>query len=308
MGNKTLIVFISIFAVAVNAFHVFTKKLPSTEESTRQYSYYQTPRQWKGRYPPDFELTLLNGRTFRLSDHIGKKAVVINFFATWCQPCIEEMPELNDFYSAHKREPFLLIGIDGGESEDAVKDFVKDMEMQFPVGIDKKNALQKKFTVFSYPTTIFIGTDGKVTLYETGAISSADIIFGAALRESKHLLKDKKGVTLKTYREEYNKQKPLDTKNAWKKYAEDDEDNKDEIKLTGRAKIIARKMDCPCGCDDKTVYACNCKTAKNIRLRLSTLDLTGKTDAEIIKMLNKEFCVKDEKPRHDKSRKRYSVI
>lgn len=286
--NKSKLVYISSFlAVIVIVFHVYAKKQPSGDESTI-FDSFSRPMQWQGRLAPDFEVSLLSGEKFKLADNIGKKVIILNFFATWCGPCKEEMPELNNYYEKHKDESLMLIGIDANEGEDVVKDFVKEFNVTFPVGIDHDGRLQKLYTVRGFPTTVFIGADGTVNIYEIGPIRNADIAFEGFYKIGAEAIKTGKGIEKNVYLnnlQEQEKIKPLKT---------EDKKAKDKYNLSDRAKGIAEKMDCPCGCSDK-VFKCECKTAKDIKKRLESQDISGKSDADIIKKLNKEFCVKDDK-------------
>ncbi len=288
MHNRKIIFLSSILTVIIIIFHFSAKKQPTGEEA-KLFDFFNRPLQWQGRIPPDFELEFLTGEKFKLSDNVGKKIIILNFFATWCGPCKEEMPEINRFYENHKGEPFILIGIDADEKLDKVKDFIKDFHVKFPVGIDRDNKIQKIFTVTGFPTTVFIGADGIVHIYEIGPIMNADIAFDAFYKTSMDIIKKGTGITKEAYLQKLKEQKELKPLIAEEKRDKEDGDN-----LTGRPKEIATKMDCPCGCSEK-VIECSCKTAKNIKDALKKRNLTGKTDVDIIKELNKEFCVKDDK-------------
>lgn len=117
--------------------------------------------EWRGQIAPDFELKTNDGNTFRLSENIGKKIIVLNFFATWCGPCRAEMPELNRYFNDHKSDSFLLLGIDSEEQPDRVQDFIQELKLDFPTGIDT-GPIQRSYGVSSFPTTVLIGVDGKV--------------------------------------------------------------------------------------------------------------------------------------------------
>jgi len=290
MNNKKILILASILFLVTVVFHFYSKKQPAGEESERIFDFLNGPLQWQGRYAPDFEIELMNGEKFKLSDNVGNKVIILNFFETWCGPCKEEMPELNAFYERHKGEPFILIGINAGENADKVRAFMREFGVGFPLGIDNNDKIQKAYTVRGFPTTVFIGADGIVHNYEIGPIMNADIAFDALYKMSMEVIKSGKGIRKEVYLKNLSMQKDL-------KHAKEEKDEED--KLEGRAKAIAEKMYCPCGCSDK-VIDCNCKTAKDIRRKLRTSDLSGKTDEEIIKELNKEFCVRGEKDGHNK--------
>lgn len=290
LNNRTIIFVSFILAIIIFIFHLYAKKELSGEETGMLFDAFKKPAEWQGRIAPDFEVGFLNGETFKLSENIGKKVIILNFFATWCSPCKTEMPELNAFYEKHKDEPFIFIGINADEKTEKVNNFIAENSIRFPVGIDKDNKLQKLFAVTGFPTTIFIGADGAVHIYEIGPITNSDIAFNSVYKVSFDIVKSGNGISKDDYIRKLREQeqsKPLTT-----------EDKKEDGALTGRAKEIAEKMNCPCGCDDILVV-CTCKTAKDIKSRLRNEALSSKTDEEIIRELNKEFCVRGKKSGHD---------
>jgi thiol-disulfide isomerase/thioredoxin len=238
---------------------------------------------WKGRIAPDFELKTTRGDRFQLSESVGKKIIVLNFFATWCGPCREEMPELNRYFNEHKAESFVLIGIDAEEKQDRVNQFLADLKLDFPAGIDE-GAIQKKYGVSAFPTTVLIGVDGKVQLYETGALANAEVAFDNLLRQNRELVKAGRIISPEVYRLDAQKQPELPVRQATEKSPAES-----EKKLDPRGQRIVARMDCPCGCDSK-VQTCSCNTSKNIKNALSSEDFKDKQDDEIIKALNKRFC------------------
>jgi thiol-disulfide isomerase/thioredoxin len=259
------------------------KKKPTGDEAYNVFAFFMRPVQWQGRYPPDIEIRLLNGEVFKLSEKIGDHVIILNFFATWCGPCKEELPELNRFYEKHRDEPLILIGIDANEDEETVRKFIEEYNVKFPVGIDRGRKLQKLFTVRGYPTTLFIGADGKVKIYEFGPIMNADIAFDAFYKESMEVIRSEKGIRKEEYikaLKEQEESNPLEG------------EDREEEPLKGRRKATAEKMYCPCGCSEK-VIDCECKTAEDIKKKLKKMNIDGRTDTEIIKELNREFCVRD---------------
>ena len=285
MNTRGIAIVSLLLAVAVILFHQTAKKEPSGEEASLTSSMNQ-PVVWKGRRAPDVTAELLSKETFSLSDHVGRKVVILNFFATWCGPCKAEMPELIRFAEKHKNDPLLFIGIDASEPESTVQDFVRDQGVPYPVTLDHKGKLQKAFSVRSYPTTVLIGADGTVQLYEVGSISNADVAFDALLAPAFAAINAGTGITREAF---LGNAKAADGKEP--PAAPEEKSEPEEPALTGRAKAIADRMNCPCGCAH-TLVECTCKTGKDIKAALRTRDWTGKTDEEVMTTLNREYCMK----------------
>lgn len=287
MSNKTTVLLIALLGILVLAFHATVKKSPDGNEMAQLTDSMKRPARWQGKFAPDFEAEFLAGGKFKLSEQIGKKVIVLNFFATWCGPCAAEMPELVGYFDKHGGEPFVMIGVDADEKRDKVQVFADRHKVRFPVVIDQEGKLQKLYGVRSYPTTVFIGTDGIIHIYQIGPVMNADVAFDSFYKQGQELLMSGKGITPETYRQ------MVAAQDAKKEPETGEPGEKKAPQLTGRAKAIADKMGCPCGCEHK-VSECGCKTGKDIKAALAKRKLDGKTDAEVIKELNKEFCAKDD--------------
>lgn len=118
-----------------------------------------------GKVAPDFELPTLDGSTVKLSDLQGKK-VILNFWASWCGPCKQEMPDMEAFYKKYKDDVEVLAvnytaseGVDGPEN---VKRFVEEKGITFPILFDKEMTVTTPYKVISIPTSYFIDTKGVV--------------------------------------------------------------------------------------------------------------------------------------------------
>ena len=291
MQNRKIFLIIAILAAIMFTFHFYVKKQSAGEEADSMINAFKGPMQWQGKTAADFSIDLLSGDKFVFADNVGKKVIVLNFFATWCGPCKEELPELNRYYGKRQDDQFILIGINADESEEKVSDFMKEFDVKFPVGIDKGGRIQKLFGISGYPATVFIGADGTIQIYEVGPVMNADVAFDAIYNANIEMIKAGKGIDRETYLTKSKKQKE-----SLPKETEKTED--DKFKLEGRAKLIAEKMYCPCGCSD-VLNDCTCKTGKNIKEKLKTYEFANKTDEDVIKELNKEFCVKGGKSSHD---------
>lgn len=109
---------------------------------------------------PHFNLKALEGQTIDLSDFKGR-FVVLNFWATWCVPCIKEMPE---FQKAHESlSPNVqIIGINLAESKEKIGEFVETYRLSFPVLMDEYGNVSQEYEVLHLPVTYFISPDGVI--------------------------------------------------------------------------------------------------------------------------------------------------
>lgn len=284
MNNLALKVSILLTGVLLTVVNYKLKPSPSDKDIRQQSIGMSGGVDWRNHIAPDFEITTTQGQRFRLSDNVGKEIVVLNFFATWCGPCRGEMPELSRYFNDHKSQSFFLLGIDADERGDAVDAFLKELKVTFPAGVDGGGAIAKKYGVEALPTTVVIGVDGKVQLYETGALDNADVAFDNLLQKNQQLIQAGAIISPEAYRLAAQNQQSLPLR-----HPEQVTETKDEYKLDQRGHRIAARMVCPCGCDDK-VQACTCNTSKNIKKALAEEKFTDKSDDEIIRGLNKRFC------------------
>ena len=276
MSDHALKICLAITTTVLLGTHAWFKPLPSAEEITRQAQGFAQPREWRERLAPDFDLTLLDGSVFRLQESVGQQVIVLNFFATWCAPCRQEMPELQRYQQANRERGVVLIGIDAEEKSSLVKTFADDLRLTFPIGVDATGDLMKQYQVTSFPTTIVIGADGKVKLREVGAILNAEVALDSILKPEIESIRLGQGIEKAAY---------------VAALAEQPKTEKLGGTLEGRAARIAEVMPCPCGCTDK-VAACGCQTSKGIKARLAEGRFEQRTDAEVMEELNKEFCMK----------------
>ncbi|MED0902319.1 thiol:disulfide interchange protein [Bacillus cereus] len=118
-----------------------------------------------GKSAPDFELTKLDGAKVKLSDLKGKK-VILNFWATWCGPCQQEMPDMEAFYKEHKENVEILAinytPSEKGGGEEKVRNFAKEKEITFPILLDKNIDVTTAYKVITIPTSYFIDTKGVI--------------------------------------------------------------------------------------------------------------------------------------------------
>ncbi len=120
-----------------------------------------------GNLAPDFNLQTLDGKTMKLSDFRGK-AVLLNFWATYCEPCKVEMPWFVELQKEYGPQGFQIVGIanDDASIEDIAK-FAKDMGINYPILIGK-DPVSDSYDISVLPTTFFLDRDGKLIAREFG--------------------------------------------------------------------------------------------------------------------------------------------
>lgn len=105
----------------------------------------------------DFELQDIHGKNYKLSDYKGQ-TVVINFFATWCQPCIDEAPELEAFGKEYKDAQLLIVA--KGESSKRMEKYIADNNSELLYLLDTKETVSKEYSVIGQPDTLIINKEG----------------------------------------------------------------------------------------------------------------------------------------------------
>jgi len=114
-----------------------------------------------GAHAVDFELKLLDGKSVSLEQLRGKP-VVLNFFASWCDPCREEMPLINEIAAGAERGGYQVIGIAVEDTRAAVMQFSKEAKLGFPIGLDLNSTVKRAYRIFGPPATFFIDAQGTV--------------------------------------------------------------------------------------------------------------------------------------------------
>jgi peroxiredoxin len=120
---------------------------------------------------PDFTASDVDGKTFRLSDHLGKSVVLLDFWSTFCEPCKAEFPHLRALYDDNKSKGFLVIGVamDGPETIADVHAFVKRFELDFPVVTDDDSRIASLYDPKkSMPLSVLISRNGRIAVVREG--------------------------------------------------------------------------------------------------------------------------------------------
>ena len=116
---------------------------------------------WSGGAAPPLALRDLLGREHKLADYRGK-VVVINFWATWCEPCREEMPSMQRLQDKLAGKPFAILAVDYGEGAPRIKDFLQKVPVRFPLLLDRDTSVAAAWKVKVLPTTLVLDPQHRI--------------------------------------------------------------------------------------------------------------------------------------------------
>ncbi len=174
--RKELVGGLITIAVVLAAAYFLTHSGPSRGGSVQidnpQYGGAGAPR--PGSLAPDFQIKTLNGGTFRLSDFSGHP-VWINFWASWCPPCREEMKDIDSLAPDLKAQGVQFVAINYGESTDDVTRFLSKGNYSFTVGLDPAQQVATLYRTLALPTQIFIDGSGVVRQIRVGSLTRTEM-------------------------------------------------------------------------------------------------------------------------------------
>lgn len=161
---KTVILLVILVAIGWTIYSAVTKD--------------KQPQLATGKPAPDFIAKDLTGKEYRLSELKGK-GVILNFWGTWCEPCRDEMPALQEMSETLKNQGVLVLGVNNGELDVTVQAFVKQYGLTFPILLDKRLDISKAYQVVNLPTTYFIKHDGTLAMRVIGPLNVNTILDNA---------------------------------------------------------------------------------------------------------------------------------
>jgi len=145
--------------LAPRAGHVF-----KLDDAIRELDLIRPSRQ---KIAEDFTLRTPDGTSFRLSQHRGK-TVLVNFWATWCPPCREEMPAMQRLYAQHKDRGLMIVAVSIDADPAVVSPYVKESKFTFPIALDPKAEVANKYGVRALPSSFVVDREGTMTALALG--------------------------------------------------------------------------------------------------------------------------------------------
>jgi peroxiredoxin len=131
---------------------------------------------------PDFTLKSAEGRNLRLAEQKGQ-VVLVNFWASWCGPCRQEMPHLNRLYDKYRSSGFTLLGVNIDDDPGVGASTAAKWGVRFPVLLDADKTVAKRYDMGSMPATVLIDRDGKVRFLHRGYREGVEASYEQQIRE-----------------------------------------------------------------------------------------------------------------------------
>jgi peroxiredoxin len=123
--------------------------------------YFEIHNVEVGDRAPDFDLTADDGSGVRLSDFRGK-FVLLNFWATWCPPCVDELPSLNSLHEQLSNDGLIVLGVSVDEQQEEYQRFIERWNVRFPTVRDPEREVSSRYGTAKYPESYLIDRDGTV--------------------------------------------------------------------------------------------------------------------------------------------------
>ncbi len=131
---------------------------------------------------PDFTLRGPDGRNLRLGEQRGQ-VVLVNFWASWCGPCRQEMPQLNRLYDKYRSAGLVMLGVNIDDDARVGAATAQRWGVRFPVLLDEQKAVTRLYDLGSMPATVLIDRDGRVRYLHRGWRDGADELYERQIRE-----------------------------------------------------------------------------------------------------------------------------
>ncbi|HEY8173906.1 MAG TPA: TlpA disulfide reductase family protein [Dehalococcoidia bacterium] len=125
-----------------------------------------------GQAAPDFELRDLNGDEVQLSDLRGK-VVWVNFWASWCKPCRQELPDIQKLYDEKRDEGLVVLAVNWQDNQETARDYAERLGLSLPVLLDGGGSVYDQYKLQGLPDSFFIDRDGNVATLQFGSLNES---------------------------------------------------------------------------------------------------------------------------------------
>lgn len=176
--RKILILALGLILIVVFSGWLTERRITSSEDTIVGQLSFQP----LGEAAPNFNLKSTDGAEVKLADYHGR-TVIVAFWATWCMPCMVEMPELVSFYKKQDGKVALL-AVSMDDTLDEAKDYARYNHLPFPVLFDSKARVADGYAVQGIPALFVVGPSGTVSAHHQGLISSLDTVLTADVQAS----------------------------------------------------------------------------------------------------------------------------
>jgi cytochrome c biogenesis protein CcmG/thiol:disulfide interchange protein DsbE len=122
---------------------------------------------------PDFMLTLFDGGQLSLAELRGRP-VVLNFWASWCDPCKDEAPLLEAAWRRYKEQGLMMVGVDYLDQEPAARAYLQEFQITYPNGPDLGSRIARRYFIRGVPETFFIDPDGQIKSFKEGPFTTME--------------------------------------------------------------------------------------------------------------------------------------
>ncbi len=146
------------------------------------FSAYAAPSELVSRPASDFALRSLSDENIRLSEQLGE-VVILNFWATWCGPCRQEMPLLDELYTKYRRAGLVLLSINIDQETEPAAEMAQTLGVSYPVLLDTRNEVAKAYQLGTLPLTVLIDREGAVRYVSEGFKPGYEKRYTEKLRE-----------------------------------------------------------------------------------------------------------------------------
>jgi peroxiredoxin len=135
-----------------------------------------------GSAAPDFTLKSASGENLKLSEYRGE-VVLINFWASWCGPCRQEMPALDELHNRYRALGFTVLGVNVEEDSRKAREVLKDLQLSFPVLLDDRSTVSRLYDIVAMPSTVLVDRNGNIRYLHKGYQPGLEDVYLQQVRE-----------------------------------------------------------------------------------------------------------------------------